>query len=98
MRLIDADSIELMDRAYSVYDPMREEWDVVISVNDIENAPTIDPVKHGHWKDVMELVRSYGTQTVIRCSECGKEQPKGSFNVPKYCCECGARMDLEVAK
>lgn len=97
MRLIDADSIELMDKAYSVFDPMREEWDVVISVNDIENAPTIDPVKHGYWIDV-ELVRSYGILKGIRCSECGKEQPKGSFNVPKYCSECGARMNLEVVK
>lgn len=51
----------------------------------IEDAPTIDPVKHGRW----ELRHIYG-EDPCGCSECGN-----SVNVHgyQYCPSCGAKMD-----
>lgn len=55
---------------------------------DLFDAPTVDPVKHGHWifnpKDAIEMMF-----TLPKCSECGAESPNGG----NYCMECGAKMD-----
>ena len=60
---------------------------------DIENAPTIDPVKHGRWL-TEPYVGKHATLKVLRCSECDNpviELPDGKdYN---YCPNCGARMD-----
>lgn len=62
----------------------------------ISKQPTIeaDPVKHGKWID--RMCRDW------RCSECGGEICKFRHvdgytrdDKPKYCPDCGARMDGE---
>lgn len=53
----------------------------------VKNQDTVDPVKHGHWIFVNDMV-SY-----IRCSECGDDIYWVNTKRPKYCPSCGARMD-----
>lgn len=72
MRLIDADALQdeyvrLSGKELSL----------------IEDALTVDPIKHGHWI-------SHGSY--FTCSVCGEEQygvDTGRF----YCQNCGAKMD-----
>ena len=90
MRLIDADA--LIDQAINGMFPKLYNQ-LCFCPKDIDHAPTVDPVKHGHWvchpdPDKMALV----------CSICGQVMPF----VPEYLpeeppyCNCGARMDGEV--
>ena len=77
MRLIDADA--LLDAISVHLERIEQEFD---------DAPTIDPVKHGLWEGV---VNEHGEDEVV-CSECG------FVNTPElmadnYCPNCGARMD-----
>jgi len=70
-------------RACGVYD----------MIDDLENAPTVDPVKHGHWVEQEHCDWVYSKE--YRCSECGKYRlmtnPFGrEWN---YCPNCGAKMD-----
>ena len=53
----------------------------------VKNQDTVDPVKHGHWIFVEDMV-SY-----IKCSECGDDICWVNTKRPKYCPKCGARMD-----
>lgn len=55
----------------------------------IDNAPTIDPVRHGKWVggDGKPKKDSFS----VYCSACGK----WSEYRTKYCGECGAKMDTE---
>lgn len=50
----------------------------------IDEAPTVDPVRHGKW------IYTPTEQLGYRCSVCGKGCCR--FN---YCPACGARMDKE---
>lgn len=92
MRLIDAD--ELKKESFVI----EEYGDVVVYVEDIDNAPTIEAesVKHGKWELVtMTLVTDY-----FMCSECSTvvrmnfisdfKTPPVTYN---YCPYCGAKMD-----
>lgn len=80
MRLIDADALWMVTEGDHQYYEKFE----------IENAPTVDPFKHGHWD-------CKGFEPV-RCSVCGitVDAINGipwaikSFN---YCPHCGAKMD-----
>lgn len=75
MRLIDADALpKFTGMALSAVDVARA----------VENAPTIDPIKHGEWElvDGAEPMR-YG------CSECKRL----SYTQDNYCSYCGAKMD-----
>ena len=47
----------------------------------IDNAPTVDPVKHGHWTR---------DKDGYFCSVCGLYF---QYSDSKYCPHCGARMD-----
>ena len=58
---------------------------IVIGI--IKNQDTVDPVKHGRWVFVNDMV-SY-----IKCSECGDDICWVNTKRPKYCPSCGARMD-----
>lgn len=65
----------------------------------MNNAPTVDPVKHGHWdnKQIGEDISPYGAPyTIARCSVCrGKVFVFAEdyfVNYP-YCPLCGAKMD-----
>lgn len=94
MRLIDAD-----EAVKAVHDEFDEclVWDESgeATANEFENIilqmPTVDPVKHGHWKG--KPIAGYST---VRCSECGDVfmENNGKWN---YCPDCGAKMD-EVAE
>ena len=53
----------------------------------IKAQPTVDPIKHGHWIFAEDIV-SY-----IRCSECGDDICWVNTKRPKYCPNCGAKMD-----
>ena len=106
MRLIDADYL----KEFAIW--IRDEgFDLeVVPISDFDYAPTIDPVRHGHWTDEHE------------CSVCHNKAPHDIYNIrPEYaydweeklvetggieydeeyletewCPYCGARMDEEV--
>ena len=91
-RLIDADQfkaklLSFMDRESTT----PSDTDCILDgvLNLLEEQPTIDPVKHGHWIFVGDMV-SY-----IKCSECGDDICWVNSKRPKYCPNCGARMDGE---
>lgn len=91
MRLIDAD--KLKEKMFTI-----EAWEYapidihIIAVGDIDDAPTIDPVKHGKWLIMPKRAWcEFNPVTAVRymCSECANDS---SFMYP-YCHSCGARMD-----
>ena len=60
----------------------------------IDDAPTVDPVKHGHWLFYEEPDGYYHSE----CSECGQWCDEDVFLKGKwhYCPHCGAKMDRVV--
>ena len=91
MRLIDADELK---KAVGSYNPMKFTWEYgyVISLEDIDHAPTIDPVKHGRWiysagfdLDGVTYAGRY------RCDQCNHWIDAGDDG--NYCPNCGAKMD-----
>ena len=90
MRLIDVDELK---EPVGSYNPVKftSEYGYVISVEDIDHAPTVDPVKHGHWVGISD------SEATPRCSNCGRIRFGSSLSyamkyVP-YCEKCGAKMD-----
>lgn len=55
----------------------------------IEQAPTIDPVKHGKW------IKIEGMSSDYYCSECEQKWWTPFPEEMHYCPNCGARMDKE---
>lgn len=86
MRLIDADELK---KAVGSYNPVKFTWEYgdVISVEDIDHAPTVDPVKHGRWIEHVE-----GDYFWYICSSCGKVFYMVD-DIHDYCPHCGALMD-----
>ena len=84
MRTIDAD--ELRDEVLN--DNTYDNDTVNYYLGLIDSAPTIDPVKHGHW-----LYDGRGEY----CSECGiyLTVAQSSVRVNRFCPDCGAKMDGE---
>ena len=83
MRPIDADSLPREKMLAARGNGQYEDVDIVYG-DDIDNAPTIDPVRHGYWKETDDpMFRA--------CSVCGYLEWRGLWN--NYCPECGARMD-----
>lgn len=88
MRLIDAD--EVKTKAFGKRGGL-------IHTSDIDNAPTVDHVKHGRWIPLNDQI--------AKCSSCGTmESTYGKDKtgqalihkaVKKYCPNCGAKMDGE---
>ena len=98
MRLIDADALvedikSEIDDDKEIYPDdkasimFRAGMKTVIRI--VKYQDTVDPVKHGHWVFVNDMV-SY-----IKCSECGDNICWVNTKRPKYCPGCGARMDGE---
>ena len=88
MRLIDADALPKYNgMALNAANVARA----------VENAPTIDPVKHGKWIPINERA--------AKCSLCGEweytngKDKTGTAIIHRatkhYCPNCGARMDGE---
>ena len=73
-------------------------FDVLGVLDDVEKiikaAPINEPVKHGHWifvKDVVAYIKDM--VSYIKSSECGDDICWVNTKRPKYCPSCGARMD-----
>ena len=85
-RLIDADAL--------IENFGRPEDDRDRAINHIiDKAPTVDPVRHAHWK------ATFAGMAI--CSACDEDQEVETFvgnAVQKYCARCGARMDAEGEK
>ena len=52
-------------------------------------AANVEPVRHGRWCEPKG-----GFWKMAKCSLCGEWQPTAGI-IPKYCPNCGAKMDLE---
>lgn len=50
MRLIDADALvkQMIKDAAEIKEPIAQMY-VYAAINDINRAPTVDPMKKGHW-------------------------------------------------
>ena len=99
MRLIDADELFKKLSTLSVDDsnPMGQGYFAGISDVSclIVNAPTIDPVKHGHYNYIKYLYLVDGYYVVnetMKCSECNNQFLNDGCN---YCDKCGAKLDKE---
>lgn len=99
MRPIDADAlgdkfdlqmyylrfeVDTEDNPHRISDSTAINW----CRNTLNDAPTIDPVKHGRWET---FGNPYG---VYYCSVCNFAI--FTKNTP-YCANCGSKMDEEVA-
>lgn len=80
--------VEECECGFVEVDASKEQCEKIIlnSVEEIVNHSFAD-VKHGHWVFVNDMV-SY-----IKCSECGDDICWVNTKRPKYCPNCGARMD-----
>lgn len=92
MRLIDADALKelIANNVYPVQDAFNDRdygmfWTGGIE-KAIDNAPTVDPVKHGRW------VKSEKSDYEWECSACGYGL---SDYRTTYCYDCGAKMEVE---
>lgn len=91
MRLIDAD--ELKKTFHTFFGGVSH---AVISGRLIDEAPTVDPVKHGRW----ESYTNEEDRGFHYCSECGQQafnylEDETIEEVLSNCCpHCGAKMDL----
>lgn len=54
----------------------------------IDDAPTVDPVKHGKWRYDEALELEW-------CSECGFGKRKGDKRWYSYCPNCGCKMEVK---
>ena len=81
MRLIDADAVlEILET--------RDNPFVRVAVMHINNAPTIDPVKHGRWVSIEDKYID-----VCKCSECEViEYFNKGWKKFNFCPNCGAFM------
>lgn len=91
MRLIDADALFRDLREHKI--PFNADINEAIIV-----APTIDPVKHGHWAHGREVSRDYVGDVCVSvyydkwwCSKCNYHVE--GYPLWKYCPCCGAKMD-----
>ena len=90
-RLIDADQfkaklLSFMDRKSTT----PSDTDCILDgvINLLEEQPTIDPVKHGHWE--------FAKDVYVSCSVCGVTILLFNAENPNYCPHCGAKMDGEA--
>lgn len=95
MRLIDADALEArIEKAWENKAITDEEYADISGY--AEDAPTIDPVKHGRWKNKQMLDENLNPTIAFRhrCSECRFEIcTTDEMLWWHYCPYCGAKMD-----
>ena len=58
----------------------------------VQNAPTVpaEQVRHARWK--------LWSAAEVRCSNCDRLRWTGSRGTPKYCENCGCKMDLDATE
>lgn len=94
MRLVDADALK---QTIGSYNPIKYtyEYGDVVTVEDIDKAPTIEaePVKRGKW--ITERYDCLIGRTY--CSVCGHDAPFDGDEVWRslWCPNCGAQMESE---
>lgn len=54
-------------------------------------AADVAPVRHGVWK--LKMVGPYRDLKQYSCTECGFALPLNPSKLPKYCEDCGAKME-----
>lgn len=88
-RLIDADALK--DNAFSV---QTQDYGLIdaVGIDAIDEAPTIDPVKHGMWV--------YDDDGYARCGECNQKAPvflqyqdEPETHLTRHCPSCGCKME-----
>lgn len=79
-RLIDADAL-----------PRHGRRGGLVNWKDIENAPTVDAVRHGRWIKERNPMMYQLLPYVWVCDQCGT----AFYYKTPYCGECGAKMDEE---
>lgn len=97
MRLIDADAL-LREASKTLWWETGDTWLIVSMANQIQNAPTIEPVKHGHWvkkrrrigdihkeTGYVDFDNGVGVGELITIKVDGRTE-----YVEMYCSECGA--------
>ena len=82
MRLIDADELKRLGYVLTRTYP-KDPQTMVYETKNIDDIPTIDPVRHGRWKVRLDARR------FCECSICGF-RPEYKYN---YCPNCGSRME-----
>ena len=89
MRLIDADAImmEPLDKDFGVSVEFRSGF--YLAASRIFNAPTVDPVRHGGWKEITYHNGCTFDYDCV-CSIC----EKSGAPYYEYCPHCGAKMDI----
>lgn len=100
MRLIDADALnaELESHVFSARTDGATVRNVRRIAEAIANAPTVDPVTHGKW--VKYDPKKNQWEWLALCSECGNcvdEYDLINNEFPKFCANCGCRMDEKEA-
>lgn len=91
MRLIDADELKEHVKKYtSVF--AKYDWREICEM--LNDAPTVDPVKHGHWindNGIYKCTVCNSLCLVAGWASCIPE--KQMYKVFKFCPYCGAKMD-----
>ena len=104
MRLIDPKmSIDTIKSYIEVWDckgclPYGETQHNVMAVDDLEYLPTIEaePVRHGRWIETRHTPIGDTMYCDCNCSNCNFEITREKGRYPKFCENCGARMDLRT--
>ena len=96
MRLIDADALQgeiykrytqLRDDCLSINQQIVFDYERVLIANMIDNASTVDPVKHAHWVRTNEMRNKH--LYYLKCSACDYKSEDPLY----YCGFCGAHMN-----
>lgn len=94
MRLIDADKLrkDVLDLP-DCYNGFSDTYDKARILDLVDEQPTVDPIKHGHWIEVQRIHEKDHT-AICECSLCGDTvwvyDGQRAWN---YCPTCGAKMD-----
>ena len=90
MRLVDADKLrkDVLDLP-NCYNGFSDTYDKAMIVDLVDEQPTVDHVKHGHW-----IMKPNGYGTCSNCHTCSLDIMGGVDC--NYCPNCGAKMDEEV--
>lgn len=89
MRLIDADALPITP--VDITDLPKDGTALIVySKENVDNAPTVDTERHGHWVKENEEDTLF---CVYKCSLCAGMVLTDRVHLFKYCPYCGAKMD-----